>query len=218
MLGFAVDAGASWDYWTSILWDTSRVGRLVNPWNQSILGLLAHVADPAQPDRLLWVLLAAAVAVLGLWRAMRVYRRGDDLTAVTLVGLTACLVSPISWVHHLYWVVPAVVLLADVAAGTPVLGAGSRWSRDRPRALALGAGLLAVVVAVPFLLSTYWTFVPAAGMPTSIPADIVGRSVYTCVMLALLVLLPARDLTRRTAAPSATRSPGLSPPGGWSPR
>ncbi len=218
MLGFAVDAGASWDYWTSILWDTSRVGRLVNPWNQSILGLLAHVADPAQPDRLLWVLLAAAVAVLGLWRAMRVYRRGDDLTAVTLVGLTACLVSPISWVHHLYWVVPAVVLLADVAAGTPVLGAVSRWSRDRPRALALGAGLLAVVVAVPFLLSTYWTFVPAAGMPTSIPADIVGRSVYTCVMLALLVLLPARDLARRTAAPSATRSPGLSPPGGWSPR
>ena len=229
LLGFVVDADASWEYWTSTLWDTSRVGRLVNPWNQSILGLLAHVSDPAQPDRLLWALLAAGAAVLGLVRAVRVYRRGDDLAAAALAGLTACLVSPISWVHHLYWVVPAVVLLADVAAGTPVLGTVSHWPRDRPRALAVGAGLLAVAVAVPFLLSIYWTFVPASGMPTSVPADIVGRSVYTCVMLALLVLLPARDLTGRTArrpiggerglgVPSGERSSARPRPGGWSPR
>jgi alpha-1,2-mannosyltransferase len=218
LFAFGIDAHASWEYWTSTLWDTSRVGRLVNPWNQSILGLLAHVSDPAQPDRLLWALLAAGVAVLGLVRAVRVYRRGDDLAAVTLVGLTACLVSPISWVHHLYWVIPAVVLLADVTAGTPVLGTVSRWSRDRPRALAVGAGLLAVVVAVSSLLSLYWTFVPAAGMPTSLAADIGGRSVQTCVLLVLLVLLPARDLTRRTAAPSGERSPAPPRPGEWSPR
>ena len=229
LLGFAVDAGASWQYWTTTLWDTSRVGRLVNPWNQSLLGLLAHVADPAQPDRLLWTLLAAGLAVLGLARAVRVYRRGDDLAAVTLVGLTACLVSPISWVHHLYWVVPAVVLLADVAAGTPVSGTVAHWSRARPRAVAVGAGLLAVAVVLPFLLSTYWAFVPARGVPTSVPADIVGRSVYTCAMLALLVLLPARDLPGRTArrpiegergraAPSGERSSARPRPGGWSPR
>ena len=86
LLGFAVDPDASWEYWTSTLWDTSRVGRLVNPWNQSVLGLLAHVSDPAQPDRLLWALVAAGVAALGLGRAVRVYRRGDDSTAVTLAG------------------------------------------------------------------------------------------------------------------------------------
>ena len=217
LLGFAVDPGASWEYWTSTVWDTSRVGRLVNPWNQSVLGLLAHLADPARPDLLLWVLFAAGIAVLGLWRAVRVYRRGDDLAAVTLAGLTACLVSPISWVHHLYWVVPAVVVLADVAAGTPVRGTVAHRGRDRPRALAVGAGLLAAAVAVPFLLSTYWAFVPAAGMPTSVPVDVLGRSVHTCGMLALLVLLPARDLTR-TAAPSGERSPAPARPVGWSPR
>jgi len=229
LLGFLVDPSASWEYWTSALWDTSRVGRLANPWNQSVLGLLAHVSDPAQPNRVLWALLAAGVAVLGLGRAVRVYRRGDDVAAFTLAGLTACLVSPISWVHHLYWIVPAVVLLADVAAGTPVLGTVSYWSRNRPRALAAGAGLLAVAVVVPFLLATYWAFVPAPGMPTSVPADIVGRSLYTCAMLALLVLLPARDLTGRTArlpiggepgaaAPSGGRSSGPPRPDGWSPR
>jgi alpha-1,2-mannosyltransferase len=224
LLGFAVDAGASWQYWTSTLWDTERVGRLVNPWNQSLLGLLAHVADPAPPDRLLWALLAGGVAVLGLWRAARVHRRGDDLAAVTLAGLTACLVSPISWVHHLYWVVPALVVLADVAAGTPA-------RRAVPgRVTAVGAGLLAVAAAVPFLLSSYWSFVPAApGTPTSLAADVLGRSVYTCVLLALLVLLPARHLGERDgpavtgagagrAAPSGGRRTARPPSAGWSPR
>jgi alpha-1,2-mannosyltransferase len=229
LLGFAVDPGVSVQYWTSTLWDTSRVGRLSNPWNQSVLGLLAHVSSPGQPDRLLWVLLDVGVVVLGLVRAVRVYRRGDDLAAVTLAGLTACLVSPISWVHHLYWVVPAVVVLADVAGGTPVRGTFSSWSRERPRVLAAGAGLLAVVVAVPFLLSTYWAFEPAAGVPTPVPVAILGRSVCTCAMLALVVLLPARNLTGRRArrsvegergpaARSGERSPARSRPGGWSPR
>jgi alpha-1,2-mannosyltransferase len=229
LVGFAVDPGASWQYWTSTLWDTSRVGRLSNPWNQSLLGLLAHVSSPGRPDRLLWALLAVGFAVLGLGRAVRVHRRGDDLAAVTLAGLTACLVSPISWVHHLYWVVPALVVLADVAAGTPVLGTASAWSRNRPRVLAAAAGLLAVAVAVPFLLSTYWAFEPDAGVPTSLPVDILGRSVYTCAMTALVMLLPARDLTgrrvrrpvegaRAPAARSGERSPARSRPDGSSPR
>jgi alpha-1,2-mannosyltransferase len=208
LLGFAVDGGASWEYWTSTLWDTDRVGRLVNPWNQSVLGLLAHVSDPAPPARVLWVLLAAGIAVLGLWRAVRVYRRGDDLAAVTLVGLTACLVSPISWVHHLYWVVPAVVVLADVAAGTPASGTIPHRLHAHPGVVRLGAGLLAVAVVVPFLLSTYRSFVPDTGVPTSLAADLVGRSGYTCLMLALLVLLPARAPapggTVRRAKASAT--------------
>jgi alpha-1,2-mannosyltransferase len=238
LLAFVVDAGTSWEYWTTTLWDTSRVGRLTNPWNQSILGLLAHLSEPAPPDRLLWAVLAGGVAVLGLWRGVRAYRFGDDLAAVTLVGLTACLVSPISWIHHLYWVIPAAVLLVDVAAGTPVLGTMSRWSRHRPRAVSVGAGLLAAAVAVPFNLSIYWSFQPAAGMSTSVAADILGRNGCTCLMLALLVLLPARDLASRdTVVPSVARKAGAGPmarvgrvgpsggrrrarprPGGWSPR
>ena len=100
---------------------------------------------------------------------------------------------------------------------------GRRVRATTRGALAVGAGLFAVAVAVPFLLSTYWTFVPAAGVPTSLPADIVGRSAQTCAMVALLVLLPARDLragptpTGR-AGPSAARRPARPRPDGWSPR
>jgi alpha-1,2-mannosyltransferase len=128
LLGFVVDATASRQYWTTELWDTSRVGRLDKPSNQSVLGMLARLAEPGEPDRRLWLVLAGAVLVVGMWRAVRAYRRGDDLVAVTLVGLTSCLVSPITWTHHLYWVVPALVVLLDVAAGSPGAACGQGLS------------------------------------------------------------------------------------------
>jgi alpha-1,2-mannosyltransferase len=222
LLAFAASAPTSREFWMTALWDTSRVGRLDRPGNQSVLGLLAHLADPAQPDRRLWVVLVGAVLAVGMWRAVRAYRRGDDLVAFTLVGLTACLVSPISWTHHLYWVVPALVVLVDVAAGSPVHGDAPGWLGRRPRAVARGAGALAVLVAVPFVLSIPWHFLPVPGAPPAgVPVDILGRSAYTCLLLALLVLLPARDDLRTgvsAAGPSEARTTALSRPGGWSPR
>ncbi|GAB3955105.1 hypothetical protein GCM10027614_63360 [Micromonospora vulcania] len=55
------------------------------------------------------------VAGYGLWRAVRATRAGDLVTGLTLTGLVGALVSPITWTHHIYWFVPAVVLLVDAA-------------------------------------------------------------------------------------------------------
>jgi alpha-1,2-mannosyltransferase len=193
LLAFVVNGPASWEYWTETLWQTSRVGR-VDKWsNQSVLGMLARLVDPGQPDRRLWAVLTCAVLVLGLWRAVRAYRCGDDLVAVTLTGLTGCLVSPISWTHHLFWVVPAVVVLVDVAAGTPLHGTASWWLRIRPRAVAVGAGAAALGVAVLFLLSVPWHFAHGPGHHhLQGPIGILGESAYGVVMLALVALLPVR--------------------------
>jgi alpha-1,2-mannosyltransferase len=152
--------------------------------------------------------LAGAVLVVGMWRAVRAYRRGDDLVAVTLVGLTSCLVSPITWTHHLYWVVPALVVLLDVAAGSP---------GRRLRAGAVRAGVLAVVVTVPLVLSVPWYFPLEPGTPpTSASVELLGRSSFTCLLLALLVLLPARRVS--SAEPFAAQRTALPRPGGSSPR
>jgi alpha-1,2-mannosyltransferase len=195
LLAFLVNGAASWDYWTHELLQTSRVGRLDKWANQSVLGMLARVADPGQPDRRVWVVLAGAVLVLGMWRAVRAYRRGDDVVAVTLTGLTACLVSPISWTHHFVWVVPAVVVLVDVAAGTPLHGTAPWWLRIRPRAVAVGAGAVALAVALPFLLSVVWHFGHGPGHHHSQGLlGLVGESADGLVVLALLVLLPVRRL------------------------
>jgi alpha-1,2-mannosyltransferase len=195
LFAFVVNGAASWQYWTETMWQTSRVGRLEKWSNQSVLGMLARLADPGQPDRRLWAVLAGVVLVVGMWRAVLAYRRGDDLVAFTLTGLTACLVSPISWTHHLVWVVPAAVVLVDVAAGTPLHGTAPGWLRIRPRAVAVGAGAVAFGVVVPFFLSVVWHFAHGPGNHhIQGLIGLVGESAYGVVMLALVALLPVRQL------------------------
>ena len=52
------------------------------------------------------------LAIAGLWRARRAALGGDELAGLTLAGLVGVLVSPVSWVHHIVWVFPAMVILA----------------------------------------------------------------------------------------------------------
>ena len=104
-----------WSFFTSILWDTSRVGVPDNVFNQSINGVLARLSSPALPSRAIWLPLALGVLVFGMWRAVRLYRAGDDMAGMTLTGLVALMVTPISWTHHAIWVAPAVLILGQRA-------------------------------------------------------------------------------------------------------
>ena len=102
----------TWRYFTSLMFQTSRVGFLDTTTNQSINGLLARLDAPFAPARLPWLLLAGVVLVVGFWRARKAALGGDELAAVTLTGIVGVLVSPVSWVHHIVWLFPAMVILA----------------------------------------------------------------------------------------------------------
>lgn len=184
LVGLVVDP--SLRYWTGTLWEAGRVGPPTDPNNQSLLGLLARLAAPHAPSHPLWLVLAGLVLTVGITRAAVLHRRGDDLAGVTVTGLTACLISPISWVHHLYWVVPAVVVLVDVAAGTPV---AAGWGTRHPRTAAAAAAAAALIVTGVFVVSTIWFF---AGAPASL-RTIVGENAYVLLGVALVLGLPARD-------------------------
>jgi alpha-1,2-mannosyltransferase len=204
LLGYLLDPGSSVRFWTSTLWQTGRVGEIDRTANQSLLGLVARLEHTPRPDHLPWLLLSAAVLAVGLWRAARAARAGDLLVAVAITGLLTCLVSPISWTHHLYWVVPAVLVLADVAAS----------SRGPRRA---GAATAAVVVLGVFASSLVWFFGGLQPGPRSGGlGGVLGENAYVLVMLALVVLLPARRLT--PVAPSAARTTAPPRPAGSSPR
>jgi alpha-1,2-mannosyltransferase len=98
------------DYWTHAAFRADLVGDPAFVSNQSIYGALAR-AGWSGP---LWAVLATAVLVLGLIRASDAHRRGDELAAATLVGLSSLLISPISWIDHAVWIVPATgIVLAD---------------------------------------------------------------------------------------------------------
>ena len=109
-----------WDFFTKIVWDTSRVGAPDNVFNQSINGVIARFASPNLPSRAIWAPLALLVLVFGMWRARRLFLAGDDMAGMTVTGIVALMITPISWTHHAVWVLPA-----TVDPGAPGLGARS---------------------------------------------------------------------------------------------
>ncbi|MDM4722724.1 glycosyltransferase 87 family protein [Micromonospora sp. WMMA1363] len=180
LLAAAVAPRDSWRFWTHELWATDRVGRTDYTGNQSLFGLLSRLTTPQEPNRLLWLALVALVAGYGLWRAVRAARAGDALTGLTLTGLVGALASPITWTHHVYWFVPAVVVLVDAALAAT--------GGERRRLLTAAVGTTAVIVygVVSF---QDWGIAQA---PTDSVGEFLVRNAYVLISLLLLIGLPVR--------------------------
>lgn len=80
--------------------------------NQSLQGMLARAIGPWLP---VWVLAVVAVGGFGLHAGVAASRSGDERRGVAIVAIVGALVSPISWIHHLVAVIPALGVLADRA-------------------------------------------------------------------------------------------------------
>ncbi|MFF1292457.1 MULTISPECIES: glycosyltransferase 87 family protein [unclassified Streptomyces] len=183
-LAASVAPDASRFYWTQAMWDTTRVGRLDYVSNQSLQGILARLGEP---DRAWWAVTVLLVLAVWAVRARRATAAGDWPAAIALTGLTACLISPITWVHHLVWLLPAFAVL--VRAGHPRV-----------------AGALYAVLCT----SVVWLwFDDASGVD-----GFLGGNTYTWITLGLLLWLPAGQprggrpaLARRTRATAPAPSP-----------
>ena len=151
-------------YFGDLMWQTGRVGPAAAVANQSLAGLLARVGASGW-----WFALVLVALVVGLHRARLAHAGGDEVTALTLVGLTANLVSPMSWTHHLVFLPVAVLVLAD------------RALRERDPLPGLGAALVYLVCVV----SPIWLVPPGA---TGAAAQIAANS-FVVTMVALIALL-----------------------------
>ncbi|MGK5631249.1 glycosyltransferase 87 family protein [Streptomyces sp. URMC 123] len=174
VLGALVLPGASADFWSRRLFETTRVGKAWIVDNQSLQGLVARLLHDAEPG-LPWLGVAVPAGAAGLWLARSAARRGRPGPAVLCTAAVALLVSPISWSHHWVWCVPLLVLLAV---------RGHRWP--------------ALLVALVFTARTLW-LVPHEG-----PRDLALpwwqqplAAPYPLLALALLALVAAG---RRTVA------------------
>jgi alpha-1,2-mannosyltransferase len=181
LLAFAHRPGDSWLYWTKVLWDNHRVGNAELIPNQSLFGALSRIEDPHPASRLVWVLLALAAAVFGMWRATVAARAGDEVAGLTLAGITGALISPISWQHHLYWFIPALVVLVDAAA--------SRRRGGWP--YAAWAALIWVTVTYSVIAWYDWFDWPRH-ITHTLPGLVIDDW-HVLLMLSLLVLLPYRS-------------------------
>jgi alpha-1,2-mannosyltransferase len=63
---------------------------------------------------LAWVVCVVLVAYGGYRLSARLERLGDPVGVVAAMGMLAFLLSPVSWIHHMWWGLPAIgALLGD---------------------------------------------------------------------------------------------------------
>jgi alpha-1,2-mannosyltransferase len=190
LVATAVSPGDSWTFFSEKMLHGDGVGQLAYPMNQSIMGLLARLAQPGEPSTLLWLVLALPVVVFGMWRAARASAAGDELTALALTGFVGSLISPVTWVHHLFWFIPALLALVDTAATPAGVVSGLRR-----RPVLLTAAVIGYAT-VTFSMIQWWDFTL---LRPGGPVGFVLSNWLIALMVLLLVVLPIRPRTRVTA-------------------
>jgi alpha-1,2-mannosyltransferase len=159
----AIFPDESREFWTSALWDTNRVGVLSFLSNQSERGFLARLPLGAY-EGTVWI--CCVLLTLGFW-AWRVSRQPDDiLGGLALTGVLGCLISPVSWIHHCVWLLPAIIVCVSAA--------------DR-RLQILGISAYAVMTS---RLTWVWESRPRP------PLELIGANFYVWFSLALLIWTP----------------------------
>ena len=166
VLAFLIAPGPSKTFWTAAVWDTARIGKLDYVSNQSLRGVVARLDLPAT----YW--LVAVLAVLAYWFWWITTQRPALPLGYAATGLVACLISPVTWVHHLVWTVPALFLLLDRALA-PAAG--------RRRLIAVG------VVYALMCSSVVWLWWNHAHGILAMP----GADAYVWLTLAMLIALTA---------------------------
>jgi alpha-1,2-mannosyltransferase len=184
-------------YWTSVIFDSGRLGPNSGTSNQSLRGLLLRAFLPAGLPGVIWVVVAAAVALAGFAAVRRLARQSRETEALAVTALVGVLASPVSWIHH--YVVVVLVIGAILADGRA------------PRRVALAAG-----TAAYFALTIPWWGQSLLGQ-RDVPV-LAARVVQDGFGLAALVLIGV--LARlRTATDASRRAdlagrPGRPNPGG----
>lgn len=116
-VGFVAMPGSASTYWADGLVDADRVGPPALAHNQSVYGALTRLLD-GPPPTLLWLAVAAPLALGVIVVAAGWWRRGDRVLGTCLGAMAMLLASPVSWSHHWVWAVPVALVLWE----------SSRWA------------------------------------------------------------------------------------------
>jgi len=106
---FVIAPGASWLYFTKDVFEVKRVGSTSLVIDQTLRAAIDRAG--VSPSHVLSDLITVAVVCGGIALAVRAYRQSSQVLGVLVCAGTGLLVSPVSWVHHYVWIVPALVWL-----------------------------------------------------------------------------------------------------------
>ncbi|CAN5235411.1 hypothetical protein BH24ACT10_BH24ACT10_11670 [soil metagenome] len=173
------------------LWDSDRFGANDVPGNQSVRGMLLRTELDERTVTVLWLASAVMLVAVAVHGAQQLGRVGNRLGAVGVLAALSIAVSPISWVHHLvFLVLPLSALVAAhrgrLAAGWALLLSVSPPSLGAAGLRAGGPELFWQLVidaqglsAVAAVLLLPWLLRPAAGCASEVGKDYQGPAVAT---------------------------------------
>jgi alpha-1,2-mannosyltransferase len=183
------------------VFDSKRAGALLYSSDQNLSSVLQRLHH-GPVSALVLVPALVFICVGGLALAAWAHRRSSVVLGLLVCATTGLIISPITWVHHLVWVVPVIIWLA---VGT-----------DRPRQGPWLAGFAAVL----FMAAPIW-WVPTSWLVTTHAPElhqnrwqlVLGNS-FLFAMLAFLagvvVMLVWRSgVSTRRVSPSAALAPEL---------
>ncbi len=156
LLGVIVHPQDSWRFWSKELWATDRVGPFGSALNNSVRRIVTftHFSDRVQ--MMMWLALVLVIVAIGTRRALAAYRHGQIMMAITLMMLVSYIVSPITWAHHLYFLIPAAIawLITAPRLIAIITAVPLAWPLIDPMRSAMGPPRLISMVLLLLLLPT----------------------------------------------------------------
>jgi alpha-1,2-mannosyltransferase len=120
-LGLAVLAPhTSWLFWTKYVSDANRVGGTAFISNQSLRAVIIRFHHGDISNSVFYV-AAIGFGLAGLGLARWAHHSSSPLLGILVCATTGMVVSPITWAHHMVWVVPILLWLV-LADDRPVGG------------------------------------------------------------------------------------------------
>lgn len=107
----AIDPRDTWKYWTQLFFSPSTIGGYAYVDNQSLYGVAVRVLQTEHPATWLTTGLFGCSVLIGALTCRTLLARGNDLAALTALGIGGLLASPVSWSHHWVWLTPACIAL-----------------------------------------------------------------------------------------------------------
>jgi alpha-1,2-mannosyltransferase len=146
-------------YWTEQVFTIDRLFGADNPLSTSIRREIAWLPLPAAASTILWLAAAALLGWIGLRRVRTAVARENPLAGITIAMCLGSAVFPLSWSHHLYFLLPAALLwFGDgssrirsfgAAALCIILFEGLHPGRNTIMIVARAIALVVVTVALP---------------------------------------------------------------------
>ena len=191
LTAYVLNPSASVAFWTRYVNDQVRIGTVTYVSNQSLEGSLERATHHVWSSPAMESVQAATVVVgvaLGWWA----WRTSSTLFGVLIVAGAGLMASPISWAHHMVWIVPVLLWMW--------------WGSDRPR----HARWWALGTAALFYVAPMWLV--AHGPPFDAHEHGWTLLAANSFTVATLALLAGATVTLRARARSARHPLGAMEP------